>query len=330
MPTLGDCRKSHCQRPEPGLLEVIVRFLRSRPPAPPPLGRTASRDSAGVPPAQVLAQPQHSLPPGSTGKGRRESIFFVNIDAQDTQDKQDESLLHQKPDRAMIRSGLADARDDKTPDSQNQILYILCIDVHNYSMSALPPGPRVPRLIQMLHWIFRPIPFMRSCAATHGNAFTIRFIATPPMVFISEPAAIRQVFTGDSANLQAGRANRVLKPIVGSNSILMLDGTRHKRERKLLMPPFHGERMRIYSQMMCEDEDRAGSPVVAREPAGGSRRSGSRGATGHNLRSIRRRTRDSLHELTQNQAIGTPVNVETATGGLCRSHWGSRQNRSWS
>ncbi len=121
----------------------------------------------------------------------------------------------------------------------------------------MPPGPRVPRLIQMLHWIFRPIPFMRSCAATYGNAFTIRFIATPPMVFVSEPADIRQVFTGDPANLQAGRANRVLKPIVGSNSILMLDGARHKRERKLLMPPFHGERMRLYSQMMCEIVDRS-------------------------------------------------------------------------
>ena len=124
-------------------------------------------------------------------------------------------------------------------------------------MSELPAGPRAPRFIQMLQWIFRPIPFMRSCAETYGNAFTIRFIATPPMVFISEPAAIKQVFTGDPANLQAGRANRVLKPIVGSNSILMLDGARHRRERKLLMPPFHGQRMRLYSQMMCEIVDRS-------------------------------------------------------------------------
>jgi len=124
-------------------------------------------------------------------------------------------------------------------------------------MSELPPGPRAPRFFQMFQWIFRPIPFMRSCAETYGNLFTIRFIATPPMVFISEPAAIRQVFTGDPTNLQAGRANRILKPIVGSNSILMLDGARHKRERKLLMPPFHGQRMRLYSQMMCEIVDRS-------------------------------------------------------------------------
>lgn len=124
-------------------------------------------------------------------------------------------------------------------------------------MAELPPGLRVPRLFQMFQWIFRPVPFMRSCAETYGNSFTIRFIATPPMVFVSEPAAIKQVFTRDPANLQAGRANRVLKPIVGSNSILMLDGARHRRERKLLMPPFHGERMRLYSQMMCEIVDRS-------------------------------------------------------------------------
>ena len=135
-------------------------------------------------------------------------------------------------------------------------------------MSELPPGPRVPRLFQMSQWIFRPIPFMRSCAQTYGNAFTIRLLGMPPMAFISEPAAIKQVFTGDPERLQAGRANRLLKPIVGSNSILMLDGARHRRERKLLMPPLHGERMRLYSRMMCEiiDQSIDSWPVEASFP----------------------------------------------------------------
>ena len=135
-------------------------------------------------------------------------------------------------------------------------------------MSQLPPGPRVPCLFQMFQWIFRPIPFMRSCAETYGNAFTIRLLGVPPMAFISEPAAIKQVFTGDPERLQAGRANRVLKPIVGSNSILLLDGARHKRERKLLMPPLHGERMRLYSRMMCEiiDQSIDSWPVEASFP----------------------------------------------------------------
>ena len=78
------------------------------------------------------------------------------------------------------------------------------------------------------------------------------------MVFFSDPAVIRQVFTGDAERLQAGQANsKVFRLIVGPNSVLVLDGARHKRERKLLMPPFHGERMRLYGDMMCEITDRS-------------------------------------------------------------------------
>ena len=125
-------------------------------------------------------------------------------------------------------------------------------------MLELPPGPRVPSLFQMLKWVFRPIPFMQGCAETYGDAFTVRLIGVPPMVFFSDPAAIKQVFTGDPERLQAGQANSMaFKLIVSSNSILLLDGARHKRERKLLMPPFHGERMRLYGDMMCEIVDRS-------------------------------------------------------------------------
>ena len=77
-------------------------------------------------------------------------------------------------------------------------------------------------------------------------------------VFQRPCSAIRQVFTGDAERLQAGQANsKVFRLIVGPNSVLVLDGARHKRERKLLMPPFHGERMRLYGDMMCEITDRS-------------------------------------------------------------------------
>ncbi len=116
----------------------------------------------------------------------------------------------------------------------------------------------MPSLFQMLKWVFRPIPLMRGCAETYGDAFTVRLLGVPPMVFFSDPAAIKQVFTGDPERLQAGQANSMaFKLIVGPNSILLLDGARHKRERKLLMPPFHGERMRLYGDMMCEIVDRS-------------------------------------------------------------------------
>ena len=123
-------------------------------------------------------------------------------------------------------------------------------------MPELPPGPRTPSLYQILQWIFRPIPFMQRCAETYGDAFTVRIMGATPIVFFSDPAAIKQVFTGDPERLQAGQANsRVFRLFVGPNSLLVLDGARHKRERRLLMPPFHGERMRLYGHMMCEIAD---------------------------------------------------------------------------
>ena len=125
-------------------------------------------------------------------------------------------------------------------------------------MPELPPGPQIPRLLQTFKWIFRPIPFMRACAEAYGDAFTVRLIGQPPMAFLSDPAAIKQVFTGDPERLRAGQAQEmVFKPLVGPNSIVLLDGARHKRERKLLMPPFHGEHIRLYGDIMCEITDRS-------------------------------------------------------------------------
>ena len=125
-------------------------------------------------------------------------------------------------------------------------------------MPELPPGPRTPSPVQILQWVFRPIPFMQRCAETYGAAFTTHIMGPRPLVFFSDPAAIRQIFTGDAERLQAGRANSlVFRLILGSNSLLSLDGARHRRERKLLAPPFHGERMRLYGDMMCGITDRS-------------------------------------------------------------------------
>ena len=98
---------------------------------------------------------------------------------------------------------------------------------------------------------------MRACAETYGDTFTIRLLGAPPFVFCSHPAAIKEIFTGDPEVLRAGRGNEVLKPIIGPNSVALLDGVRHRRERKLLMPPFHGERMRLYGGIMREIVDRS-------------------------------------------------------------------------
>ena len=98
---------------------------------------------------------------------------------------------------------------------------------------------------------------MQACADRYGDTFTVRQLGFPPMVFFTDPGAIRQIFTGDPDQFRSGKANAVFEPFFGPNSLLLLDGARHRRERRLLMPPFHGKRMRLYGEMMCEIADRS-------------------------------------------------------------------------
>jgi cytochrome P450 family 135 len=116
----------------------------------------------------------------------------------------------------------------------------------------LPPGPRAPRAVQMFEWVARPIPFLERCRRRYGDMFTARFLIGD-IVFISDPGLIKQVFTGDPEVLHAGEGNApVLEPIVGSNSVLLLDGPEHLRQRKLMLPSFHGERMQRYGDLIAE------------------------------------------------------------------------------
>ena len=126
-------------------------------------------------------------------------------------------------------------------------------------MTTLPPGPGIPRVLQMLHCICRPLPFMEEGARAYGDCFTIGFPSIPgaparsrrpTFVFFSDPEAIREIFTGDGEGLRAGEANSFLEPLLGENSLLLLDGPRHLRERRMMQPPFHGERMQAYGEVM--------------------------------------------------------------------------------
>ena len=71
-------------------------------------------------------------------------------------------------------------------------------------------------------------------------------------MFLAHPDAVKQVFTGDPRLLHAGEANVVLLPFLGRNSVLLLDEQPHMAQRKLMLPPFHGERMRRYGETMTE------------------------------------------------------------------------------
>lgn len=103
----------------------------------------------------------------------------------------------------------------------------------------------------MLRWLRTPLPFLDDLTARYGNVFTMRLPRLDgPMVIFAEPSAVRELWTGDPEVLHAGKANVILRSVLGKDSLLLLDGERHLRERRLMLPPFHGERMRAYGEAM--------------------------------------------------------------------------------
>ncbi len=123
--------------------------------------------------------------------------------------------------------------------------------------TSLPPGPRLPTLTQSLLWVLRPIAFMERCARRYGDIFTLRWVGAGTVVFVSVPAAIKEVFTGDPDVLDAAEANAILAPLLGTQSLLLLDGEAHLRHRRMLLPPFHGNRMQAYAGVIQEVTDRS-------------------------------------------------------------------------
>ena len=99
--------------------------------------------------------------------------------------------------------------------------------------------------------------FLSRTAARFGDIFTVRVPYLDPLVVISRPDLIKQVFQGDPKVFHAGEGNVVLKPILGARSVLVVDEGEHLWRRKLLLPPFHGERMRLYGEIMREATDHA-------------------------------------------------------------------------
>ncbi len=118
--------------------------------------------------------------------------------------------------------------------------------------NALPPEPKSSPLVQTLRWAFRPLPFMQDCRERYGESFSVRFLGFErPMVMISDPAAIKALYTDRAHGLPPGR-NIVLEPVLGSKSVLLLEGTEHLARRRVMLPPFHGERMRAYEPVVEE------------------------------------------------------------------------------
>ena len=121
---------------------------------------------------------------------------------------------------------------------------------------TLPPGPKAPAAFQTSMIVARPISFFERCRQRFGGTFTVRALRLGELVFISDPPSLKSLFAADRQNTIAPGRNVVLTPVLGPRSVLLLEGEEHLRRRKVMLPPFHGERMRAYEGVMEEATSR--------------------------------------------------------------------------
>jgi cytochrome P450 len=114
----------------------------------------------------------------------------------------------------------------------------------------------MPSTLQTVGWWNRSIPFMERCRARYGRRWTLRLLGTPPFVMLSDPEQIREVFTASPDVLHPGEGARILGPIVGDRSVLLLDGAEHLEQRKLMLPGFRGDRMDRLAGLVAEVTER--------------------------------------------------------------------------
>jgi cytochrome P450 len=117
----------------------------------------------------------------------------------------------------------------------------------------LPPGPRTPALYQIAQWVRRPLELLDECQRRYGDVFSLTAPGGGRFVIVAVPELIKQVLAADADVLLAGVGNStLLEPMLGKHSLLTLDGKDHLRQRRLLLPAFHGERMHGFEAVMRE------------------------------------------------------------------------------
>jgi cytochrome P450 len=110
----------------------------------------------------------------------------------------------------------------------------------------LPPGPSANAAWQLLRYSHSPLSVLEGCARRHGDPFTLRWAGYGTFVMLASPDAVRDVFRGDPHALHSGEGNEFLTGSVGPRSVLVLDDEPHARQRRILLPPLKGERMRSF------------------------------------------------------------------------------------
>jgi unspecific monooxygenase len=116
-----------------------------------------------------------------------------------------------------------------------------------------------------MHWIADPISYQDQCHQKYGDFFTLRLGGLGDFVIIGNPQAVGEIFSQD-ARFDVGRANAIAEPLIGRNSLMLMDGVRHQRARKLLMPPFHGERLQTYAKQICRITEQIVSQLQVGQP----------------------------------------------------------------
>ncbi len=119
-------------------------------------------------------------------------------------------------------------------------------------MSALPPGPSLPSDRQTVRWTEEPLPFLEECRELYGDTFTLQLLHLGTWVVLADPEDVKRVFTADKSQLGVGLPNLMLAPLLGWRSVMLIEEPEHMTRRKMMLPPFHGERMKADAEMMAE------------------------------------------------------------------------------
>src|SRR5262245_31837956 len=123
---------------------------------------------------------------------------------------------------------------------------------------TLPPGPKAPPAWQSVRFLTRPLDFFQEQVSANGETFTIRLAGLPPIVMLTAPADLKALFTAPADVLHAGAVNAMaFSPVVGNRTHFVLDRESHLERRRLMLTPFHGERMHEYGAAMAEVTSRA-------------------------------------------------------------------------
>jgi cytochrome P450 len=114
------------------------------------------------------------------------------------------------------------------------------------------PGPRLPGPIQTFAFFWRPVQFVEAVRRRFGRNFRLQIAPFGEIAYVSDPEVVREVFTGGTDVFHAGEGNWMLRPILGERSVLVLDEEDHLQQRRLLLPPFHGDAVRRYVDIVRE------------------------------------------------------------------------------